>query len=168
MVVQRVARDQRAPKIVELYLNGKTQDEIATELGISQAAVSDQLKRIREGWRESAHKQIGDWVTDEIAMCFKQRATNLELFSRTNNPKYDERAFAWSARIDNLIGLNSPVKTADWTSKDWEKYINEQVKSLGITDAEIANAAAAYMESLGNYRSEGPACSEDPVSESKV
>lgn len=47
------ARDRR--NIATLYLRGKVQQEIAKELGISQATVSRDLKVIQEDWvRESA------------------------------------------------------------------------------------------------------------------
>lgn len=53
--------------IAEMYLKGKYQSEIATELGISQAAISKNLKAIREEWLKSTLINFNEAVAKELA-----------------------------------------------------------------------------------------------------
>jgi hypothetical protein len=50
----------RLPKVERLHLAGRTHTAIAVQIGISEATVRDDLKRIQELWRERAGLDIAD------------------------------------------------------------------------------------------------------------
>lgn len=62
---QRVA--ERRVHVAKLYLEGKTQQEIADTFGINQSSVCRDLEAIRKMWRESAVADIGERQEIELA-----------------------------------------------------------------------------------------------------
>lgn len=58
---------QRRERVARLYLEGKTQTEIAGELKVSQPTVSEDLAWVRGEWKKSAEFAFGDRVAEELA-----------------------------------------------------------------------------------------------------
>ena len=59
-------RDARLQEVARLYLKGRYQSEIATELGVSQQQVSYDLKSIQKLWRESAVRDFDSHQSEEL------------------------------------------------------------------------------------------------------
>jgi predicted transcriptional regulator len=49
-----VRLNYRRKQVGDLYVQGWTQAAIAAELGVTQATISNDLKKIQEAWREDA------------------------------------------------------------------------------------------------------------------
>ncbi|MDB5306898.1 MAG: hypothetical protein JWO38_1100 [Gemmataceae bacterium] len=61
------AKLDRRVKVARGYLAGKTQSELASELGVTQACISLDLKAIRVEWRESALIDFNEARARELA-----------------------------------------------------------------------------------------------------
>src|SRR4051812_27531765 len=61
-----IGRDDDTRHAVALALDGKTQREIADELGISQTTVSFDLKRARQRWAETIVGDLNAAKADEL------------------------------------------------------------------------------------------------------
>jgi len=51
-------REKRRADVARLYLQGLNQVEIAAKLGVAQSTVSEDLKRIRKGWKDSQRDDV--------------------------------------------------------------------------------------------------------------
>jgi hypothetical protein len=58
---------KRRARVAELYLHGRYQWDIATELGVTQGTISTDLKAIREVWRASAVRNFDEAKSQELA-----------------------------------------------------------------------------------------------------
>lgn len=66
-VHMRVAVEQRAAQVAQLYLQGKTQHEIAQIVGVQQPRVCKDLKLIREEWRAARVADFDEAKDRELA-----------------------------------------------------------------------------------------------------
>lgn len=57
----------RRKQVADAYLRGRTQAEIAVELGVNQATVSRDLQALREEWKRSALIDIDEAKARELA-----------------------------------------------------------------------------------------------------
>jgi predicted transcriptional regulator len=62
-----VERNRDLKLTAEMYIRGKTQYEIASELGISQSQVNYDLKAIQAQWRESTTMNLDEAKAKELA-----------------------------------------------------------------------------------------------------
>lgn len=73
-------------EIAEMYLKGKYQSEIASELGTTQATVSRNLKAIREEWLKSALVNFNEAVAKELAKVDNLERVYWESWERSLEP----------------------------------------------------------------------------------
>lgn len=64
---ERVEVAQRREQVASLALVGASQRQIADRLGVSPATINNDLKRIRDLWREEAKRHVGELVGREAA-----------------------------------------------------------------------------------------------------
>jgi len=60
-------REQDRTVIARLYLQGKTQAEIAIQIGVSRVQISYDLKAIQNEWREKRFRDIDQMKADQLA-----------------------------------------------------------------------------------------------------
>jgi hypothetical protein len=58
--IRNLAILERRQKVADLYLQGWTQQAIADHVGLNQKTISNDLKRIRQEWRESAVRDFDE------------------------------------------------------------------------------------------------------------
>lgn len=54
-------------KTADMYLHGKTQEEIAKEIGVSRVQITLDLKEIRVWWRERTSMDLDEHKAEELA-----------------------------------------------------------------------------------------------------
>lgn len=59
--------DERRGRVAALYLSGESQQAIGREVGVSQMTVSKDIAVLRARWRESAGRDFGAKVAEELA-----------------------------------------------------------------------------------------------------
>jgi predicted transcriptional regulator len=100
--------EQRRQQAAELYLKGTTQAEIARELNVSQATISDDLKAIRREWRDSRIRDFDEAVAMEL-----KKLDHLE-------------REAWSGWDRSQLPAESTKVTQDGSGKKAEKTVRQQ------------------------------------------
>jgi DNA-binding transcriptional ArsR family regulator len=77
---------RRRQLIAALYCEGRSQTEIARQLGISQPAVSQHLAAVREEWLAATQRDYGDRVAEELARLSHLEATAWAAYQRSCEP----------------------------------------------------------------------------------
>jgi hypothetical protein len=77
---------RRRRQITELYVQRHTQATIADKLGISQATVSADIKRIRREWRASTLRDFDSACELELQQLDRVEREAWELFARSQKP----------------------------------------------------------------------------------
>lgn len=94
--VSRETASNRRAQIARLALfGGRTQQDIADELGLDHSTVSKYLKSIRQEWRESAQRDIAEIVAQELR---KLDAIELEALTEWERSKKDQKKKAVSKK----------------------------------------------------------------------
>jgi transcriptional regulator with XRE-family HTH domain len=109
-------------EIARMTLQGKFQEQIAEELGISQSQVSIDLKSIREEWHAETAKTYDEFKAQEIA-----KIDNLERerWTAWNNTTEHEHLGGVQWCIDRRIkvyGIDAAVKLAPTTPDGKDPY----------------------------------------------
>jgi hypothetical protein len=175
---KRLQIAERRSQVARLYLQGRVQSEIASELGLAQATVCKDLKRIRTAWRESAIRdfeaqkelellRLGEiereawkaWqrsqqpaqsaVVDGVAGGQRSRRTVKHQYG---DPRFLELALRCNEERRKLFGLDAPTKIAP-TTPDGRPLTIEQRKThiLAILKEQFgAHAIAIHMEVSGD------------------
>jgi len=63
---KKVQIEHRRTQVAELYLKGRTQVEIARELGVSQATISSDLKAMKKEWKEARVRDMDELIAEHI------------------------------------------------------------------------------------------------------
>lgn len=63
---ERAKIDFRRTQVIKFYLKGWTQVDIARELGVSQATVSNDIRACRKEWRESRIQDTNELIDEEL------------------------------------------------------------------------------------------------------
>lgn len=143
---------QRRRRIAELYCKGKTQHEIAQELGISQGSVSLDLGKIRAQWREATLEDFTDRLSRELARLDAVERAAWEAFARSQRPLVK----GGPPRAGNEKFLGVVART-----------IETRMRAMGALkgDAPQVNVAVANVDwqQLFNRRAVNDAQCPDPI-----
>lgn len=93
------ARAHDLELIATLYLKGKRQTDIASELGITQQQVSYDLKEIHERWRESTLVTINEVKHRELARIDQLEITYWQAWQRSLETKHRTRTERNSVKV---------------------------------------------------------------------
>jgi len=125
--------------ISDAYIQGKTQIQIAHELGMNQSTISRKLKKIREQWKENRLQNIDAFKDRELARIDRleleyweawirscttrteksikkkegkgvEKESSLKTYERDGNPSYLEGVERCIKLRMELLGLNEPIK----------------------------------------------------------
>lgn len=151
---------KRRTKVADLYLQGNTQCKIAEQIGIKQSTVCNDLKRIKEAWRDSAVRDFdlsreielkridrveseawAAWersqkpsqtaVTDDNTI---QRKTKRTLKNQHGDPRFLDIVQKCIAARRALLGLDAPTRT--------------EIKTEGITIHERRDRITTIVTTL--------------------
>lgn len=171
---KRLIIAERRGRVARLYLQGRDQSDIASELGIAQATISKDLEKIRTAWRESAIRDFDAqkdielqrlneiereaWKAWERSQQPAQSAVvdgaaGTQRAKRTvkhqyGDPRFLELALRCNEERRKILGLDAPTKIAP-TTPDGRPLTIEQRKThiLAILKEQLgAKAVAALME----------------------
>ncbi|QDU44564.1 hypothetical protein Mal52_30480 [Symmachiella dynata] len=98
----------RRQEVAEMYLQGSTQAAIARQLAVSQATVSNDLKAIRQDWKESGIRDFEEAVGQELH--------KLQLLERE----------AWDGWRRSQLSLETTRVTQTGSDKKAEKSSRQQ------------------------------------------
>src|SRR5437763_1593460 len=102
--VRKLAIAERRQKVAKLYLQGRSQMEIAQELRITQATISKDIDRIRIAWRESAIRDFDAQRDLEIARLNQIEREAWLAWERSQQP-------AQSAVVNGATGAQNARRT---------------------------------------------------------
>jgi hypothetical protein len=158
---------RRRQQVAELYVQGWSQMAIAEHLGISQATVCDDLKRIRNDWRQSAVRDFDQARDKELAKLDRiereawaawersqkpaqsaviqgegaQQPTRKTLKNQNGDPRFLELAMKCIAARRAILGLDAPQRL---------EHTGAEGKAIAITiespDERAARIEAALLE----------------------
>jgi len=124
---RRFAVEQRRRKVVELYLQGTPQGEVAEQLSVSQSTISEDLKSVRKQWRESAIRDFDELRSIELE--------KIDLIERE----------AWAAWKRSQKPAQSAVVTGEGAGQRSTKSMRNQVgdpRFLTLVSQSIAQRRA--------------------------
>src|SRR6185312_3650090 len=105
---QRLQIDERRLKVSELILKSHSQAEIARQLGVTQATVSNDIKKIREMWKDSTIRNF--------ELCASMVLQRLDLIQRE----------AWEAWERSKKPAQSAVILGEGVSQPTRKTLRNQ------------------------------------------
>jgi hypothetical protein len=138
---------ERRERVAGMYIEGKTQHQIAEVVGVSQMTISNDLKAIRETWKERTLRAYDEKVAQDLA--------RLDYF--------EEQSWAAFRRSCRPVDADSPDKPGDPRFLDHvSKCIEWRLKILGLLKGELQpmvnNVILNFEELYGR-----PALEDDPV-----
>jgi len=80
--------EERRSKVAELALKGLRQTEIAAQLGVAQATVSYDLKRIRSAWRDSSVRDFDATIVQQLDMLLLLQREAWAAWERSKTPMH--------------------------------------------------------------------------------
>ena len=166
-------------RIATLYLMGKRQADIATEIGVNQSQISRDLAVIHKRWRESALVNINEAKHKELARIDELERTYWDAWQRsvgevvkTTTSKSDkdgsrasivkEQKAGDSAFLSGVLacieqrckifGIYEATKIA---ITDWRKAVQEQGHDTGRIFEQMVNAYIAAIDQTANGEDAG-------------
>jgi predicted transcriptional regulator len=141
---KKLRTNERQTKVAELYLRQKSQQDIASILGISQATVSRDLQAVQKSWREASLMNLNEakqreleridvlereyWAAWEESKKPKERTKSeredgdatkvkaeMQRDTQTGNPSYLEGVRWCINKRCEILGLDAPRKLSSTT-----------------------------------------------------
>lgn len=131
-----IHRLERRKKVGKLYLQRYTMLEISEALGIGYKTVVQDIKHIKNEWREEARENIGEVISRELAEIQKLENQAAMEFIRQRETKFLELRLKCKDRRAKLLGLDQP-----------EKH-QEEVKISGGLDIDLASLSDDELDTL--------------------
>lgn len=116
-VSNETQRTERLVKVAQMYLRGRSQFDIAHELQVTQQTVSNDLKLIRQQWREAAVVDFSEMIERELQKIDHLEHTYWQQFEASKQDK--ERVTKTIAqdgttpRVTELVQATETVVTGD-------------------------------------------------------
>jgi hypothetical protein len=133
--------------IARRYLQGRTQAEIAAELGMTQQMVSYDLQVVRQRWRQSGIRDLDEAKAIELAKLDELERTYWEAWRASvqaappGTPTYLQGVLGCIDRRVKLLGLDAPERV------DVELRVRAMAEALGLDpDAAVREAVEVVRE----------------------
>ncbi len=136
-------RTERLVKIAQMYLRGKSQLDIAHELGVTQQQVSLDLKKIRQQWRQEAVLDFSEMIERELSKIDHLEHTYWQQFEASKRDK--ERVTKTisqdgaTPRVTELVQETHAVATGDTRFLEGVQWCIERRAALLGLDAPQRN-----------------------------
>lgn len=103
-------------KTCELYLKGKTQQEIADELGVSRSQIEYDLNQIRHRWSTQTVYNLDQYKAKELAKLDALEREHWQAWEASeDDPRFLDGVLKCIERRAKLLGLDGPAKVSvDW------------------------------------------------------
>lgn len=131
---------------LKLLQEGKSFRDIATELGIAPSTVSDYYKELDSQLKEQHLSDFQSVRAREVQYALEMRASVREMWNGTKKVAYGQLVLQWSDRIAKLQGLDAPLKTEDWTNRDYEEYVKQYAVEHNLTNEQAMEQVIAEAE----------------------
>ncbi len=97
-----------------MYINeGKTQDEIADELGVTQSTICKDIRDVSNQWKEQAIDDVGQHVAIELRKLSDLEQKAIEQFNATHSAKFLDVRLKILEQRSKYLGLYHSDQTAD-------------------------------------------------------
>lgn len=104
--------EQRRYRVEEMMTKRLSIRDIASDLGVGHSVVGEDVKAIREGWRERHTGMIDDYVIEELESLNSDEAWLREMIRVEQNDdrklRMFDRVFRVMVRRSELLGLDAP------------------------------------------------------------
>jgi transposase len=159
--------EARMPMVARLYVRGSSIRKIATQLGLSHGTIGNDLKAIREAWRDSsirdwdAHRELELQKLDELeseawegwerskqdAVTVKEtpRGTETTTKRQAGDPRFLEVIKGCIVRRSALLGLDAPKKMIPLTPSG-EPAQSYRQAFANLTPAELRALSKLYRK----------------------
>ena len=174
MTQKRLEEAARQRRVAELYLQKKTQSEIAGLLGVDQSTVSRDIHAIEEGWAKDARTDLNAAKVRELARIDALEREYWLAWERSQRDGGHETTIVEGGRersrtTGEVAEVTGKVKrTAKKHSRDGNHYflagiqwcIEQRVRILGLdrlAQSGEGEAVKALLDSLADLREQVPA-----------
>jgi DNA-binding CsgD family transcriptional regulator len=107
---------ERRAEVAALLLEHRTYREMAQRLDCSAATIAEDVKAVREVWRQRASEDYGAWLAEETAKLDAIEAALLP-GACAGDFRAVDRQLALMARRARIHGLDQPEAVAVWQSR---------------------------------------------------
>lgn len=126
----KIARENDRVQVAKMYLEGKTQQQIADALGIDQSTVSRDLKAIYKNWQSAAVEDIAKLRGVQLARYNMLYREVFSVWETKKSPAHMKRIIEILAAINKLLGLDQP-----------ELFVSFDIDYRNLTDEELERIA---------------------------
>lgn len=107
----RLRAEGRRLKVSEMYFRlGMRQQEIAEQLGVSQATVARDLKILLSRWRDAALVDVAEYRGRELAELAEMERDCALAFQAEKKPRFITERRLIKKRRAEMLGLDAPVR----------------------------------------------------------
>jgi transposase len=108
---RRNLAEARRQKVAEYYFRLKMrQEEIATQLGVSQATIARDVKILLTRWRETTLADLTELRARELADLESMERDCAILFAQSKDPRFMSERRQLKKRRADMLGLDAPVR----------------------------------------------------------
>jgi predicted XRE-type DNA-binding protein len=109
----RLRAEARRVQVSEMYFRlGMRQQEIATQLGVSQPTIAHDMKILLARWREAALIDVSEYRGKELADLAEMERDCALQFQSTKDPRWITERRMVKKRRAELLGLDAPVRNS--------------------------------------------------------
>jgi transposase len=139
----RLRAEERRVKVSEMYFRlGMRQQEIAEQLGTSQASIARDIKILLARWKEASLSDIREFRGKELAdLAEMERDCALE-FQKTKDPRFMSERRQIKKRRSEMLGLDAPVSISGPGGGPI------QVQAVPLNPAELTDEELAVLETI--------------------
>lgn len=146
--------DVARKRVLELSLLGRRQVDIAEELGVTQARVSQLLAEARKQWRDDSARSYEEHVAEALGRC-ELLLASLQRGIEAGDPRSVDSATRLVDRIAKLLGLDHRDRMSERTVRVQEAQVrmlgsavSEMLDHLGVTGQARVEAVGVLQDAL--------------------
>lgn len=109
---------ERRAIVAAKYKSGKTQVQIARELGCSQFLVSEDMASLVDGWKKQAANDIASHIAVELEKINRREEIAMEAYERSRKPKKIAKASTKNDPISDKLSIKSTTSSATIIERD--------------------------------------------------
>lgn len=152
--MKKVQIAQRRQTVIQMITQGRTQLEIASELGVAQGTVSADLKAALKEYRETLAVPIEDVFTAEMLKLEQLEREIWSVYRTLPAHKKDPRLFHLllnvSIQRQKILGLTDSGRSFDLLNNSCTKDISEESVSIMARALEAAGLVVPALDCKDN------------------
>jgi hypothetical protein len=142
-VVAEAQINERRRQVAALYLAHQSLHAIARQVGMSVGTVCEDLKALKQAWREESRFDVAQIMEREILELDEMEAEAVRQYSQSKDGRWFERRLKVKERRSRMLGFEASVPPAEPTEAA-NVVIREVIVNLQQPADEIETTAVVF------------------------